>query len=87
MEPSQINMDARNEVVSKIGDIMYSASTRELKIAYVMLHSITTYIESEPHIEKKHILSLLRNISSNIIMVHSYRDNESSSESDSDKIE
>lgn len=85
MEPSPINMDARNEVVGKIGDIMYSASTRELKIAYVILHSITTYIESEPHIEKKHITSLLRNISSNIIMVHSYRDNESSSESETEK--
>jgi len=67
-------MDARNQLVSQIGKIMYNEDKKTLVTTYHILTMIVDYIDAEPAVEKDKLLSLLRNITSNIILVHGYRD-------------
>ena len=67
-------MDARNKVVSDIGDIMWKQDKESLAASYAVLKILTKYIDTEPAVEKEKLLSLLRNITSNIQMIHAYRD-------------
>ena len=66
-------MDARNKVVSDIGDIMWNETKDSLAASYAALKILTEYIHAEPTVEKEKLLSLLRNITSNIQMIHAYR--------------
>jgi hypothetical protein len=66
-------MDARNKVVSDIGDLLWNEDKKLLAVSYTVLKILTEYIEAEPVVEKEKLLSLLRNITSNIQMIHGYR--------------
>jgi hypothetical protein len=54
-------MDARNKVVSDIGDLLWNKDKKSLAISYTVLKILTEYIDAEPAIEKEKLLSLLRN--------------------------
>jgi hypothetical protein len=66
-------MDARNALVETIGKIMWNAEKDSLQDSYVVLTCIVNYIEQEPEIEKERLLSLLRNITSNLQMIRGFR--------------
>lgn len=66
-------MDPRSTLVSTIGDITFDLPKGELRNIYSILHMITEYIDTNENVQKEQILSVLRNISSNVIMVYGYR--------------
>ncbi len=66
-------MDARNELVETIGKIMWNAEKDSLRDSYAVLTRIVAYIEQEPEVDKERLLSLLRNITSNLQMLHGFR--------------
>jgi hypothetical protein len=68
-----MKMDARNKVVSTIGDLLWNEDKKTLVLSYTLLKILTEYIDAEPAVEKEKLLSLLRNITSNIQMIHGYR--------------
>jgi hypothetical protein len=67
-------MDARNELVEKVGKIMWGTEKETMVTTYAVLTHLVNYIEDEPTVEKTRLLSLLRNITSNIQMLHAYGD-------------
>jgi hypothetical protein len=46
----------------------------QLMMTYTLLHNITMYIQNEEGIETTQILGLLRNITSNILLLNYYFD-------------
>jgi hypothetical protein len=51
----------------------------QLTMTYTLLHNITMYIQNEEGIETTQILGLLRNITSNILLLNYYFDSRVSS--------
>jgi hypothetical protein len=51
----------------------------QLIMTYTLLHNITMYIQNEEGIETTQILGLLRNITSNILLLNYYFDSRVSS--------
>ena len=51
----------------------------QLTMTYTLLHNITMYIQNEEGIETTQILGLLRNITSNILLLNYYFDSRLSS--------
>ena len=66
-------MDARNELVETVGKIMWGTEKETMATTYAVLTHLVNYIENEPVVEKTRLLSLLRNITSNIQMLVHYR--------------
>lgn len=75
------NMEDRNELVSSIGDLLYSLPKSELRNIYWILEKITRYVDTHDEVQKAQILSVIRNISSNVIMIHQLRDDQYENES------
>jgi hypothetical protein len=73
-------MDTRSELVETIGKIMWDAEKKTMTSTYAVLTHIVNYIENEPTVEKTRLLSLLRNITSNIQMLVHYRSDEDGDE-------
>ena len=73
-------MDTRSELVETIGKIMWDAEKKTTATTYAVLTHIVNYIENEPTVEKTRLLSLLRNITSNIQMLVHYRSDDDGDE-------
>ena len=74
-------MEDRNELVGSIGDLLYGLPKLELRNIYWILEKITQYVDTHEDVQKAQILSVLRNISSNLILIHQLRDDQYDSES------
>ena len=74
-------MEDRNELVGSIGDLLYGLPKSELRNIYWILEKITQYVDTHDEVQKAQILSVLRNISSNLILIHQLRDDQYDSES------
>ncbi len=66
-------MDPRSALVSTIGDLTFRLPREELGRIYYILDQITEYIDTNENVQKEQILSVLRNISSNVHMVQAFR--------------
>ena len=66
-------MDPRSALVSTIGDLTFRLPREELGRIYYILDQITEYIDTNENVQKEQILSVLRNISSNVLMVQAFR--------------
>jgi hypothetical protein len=70
-------MDPRSALVNTIGDLTFRLPRGELGRIYYILDQITEYIDTNENVQKEQILSVLRNISSNVLMVQAFRVEES----------
>ncbi len=66
-------MDPRSALVSTISDLTFRLPREELGRIYYILDQITEYIDTNENVQKEQILSVLRNISSNVLMVQAFR--------------
>lgn len=64
---------ARSKLVSTICDPLYHADKTQLKAVYFALDAVIEYIAENPTLTNDQILSVLRNITSNIILINSLR--------------
>lgn len=67
-------MERRNTLVTTVGDFMWDKNRESLVTSYTVLKHIINYIENEEEIHKDRLLSVLRNITSNIQLLHAYFD-------------
>lgn len=66
--------DNKTELFNSIDPILRQMDKDELVMTYTLLHNITMYIQNEEGIETTQILGLLRNITSNILLLNYYFD-------------
>ena len=66
-------MEERNKLMDAVGDLTWNLKKSELKNIYYILAWLTEYADNNPTVEKAQILSVLRNITSNIQMLVHYR--------------
>jgi hypothetical protein len=68
--------EARSQLVSSICDSLFHSDRIYIRKIYHILDDITEYIDKHPDVQREQILSVLRNIASNLLFINAYRLNE-----------